>query len=168
MLLHLCRCGKPIPQGTAMCEVCQARHGSRHMIYNRQERSKKSAAFYCSRAWRVVRQMMIDLYDGVDIVAFYEDEEVVDADRVHHVVELEEAWELRLDPMNLIPMSNATHTRITAEYKASRERMEACQRRLISYRDRWFADRGGIEKVLQAAGLVAPPFSVEKTPHGKN
>lgn len=168
MLLHLCRCGKAIPQGMAMCESCQKRYGSRHMIYNRQERSQKAAAFYCSRAWRVLRQRMIDLFDGVDIVAFYEADQLVEPDRVHHLVELEEAWEMRLDPMNLIPVSNANHTRITAEYKASRESMEACQRRLIEYRTRWFADRGGIEKVLQAAGLVAPPFSVEKTPHGKN
>lgn len=167
MLLHLCRCGKPIPQGVPMCEACTARHGSRHMIYNRQERSEKSTAFYCSRAWRVLRPRIIALYDGVDIMAFYEDDELVEPDRVHHIEELEEAWELRLDPMNLIPLTNANHTRVTAMYKASKESKEACQRRLLEYRDRWFADRGGIEKVLQAAGLVAPPFSVEKSPHWK-
>lgn len=167
MLLHLCRCGKPIPQGIAMCESCRAKHGSRHMIYNRQERSKIAAAFYCSRAWGVMRQRMIDVFDGVDIVAFYEGEELAEANRVHHIVELEEAWNLRLDPMNLIPLANATHTRVTAEYKASRERMAACQKRLIEYRDRWFAERGGIEKVFQAAGLVAAPKYTEKTPHGK-
>lgn len=167
MLLHLCRCGKPIQQGIDMCPACRVRYGSRHMIYNRQERSQMSAAFYCSRAWRVIRQRMIDVYDGVDILAYYEDQELVEPDRVHHIVELEEAWDLRLDPMNLIPLSNANHTRVTFLYKAGEESMRACQERLRALRDRWFADRGGVEKVFAAAGLVAPPFSVEKTPHGK-
>lgn len=126
-----------------------------------------SAAFYCSHAWRVIRQRMIDVYDGVDILAYYEDQELVEPDRVHHIVELEEAWDLRLDPMNLIPLSNANHTRVTYLYKAGEESMRACQERLRALRDRWFADRGGVEKVFAAAGLVAPPFFVEKTPHGK-
>ena len=73
------------------------------MIYNRQERSQMSAAFYCSRAWRVMRQRMIDVFDGIDILAYYEDQELVEADRVHHIVELEEDWDLRLDPFNLFP-----------------------------------------------------------------
>ena len=67
--------------------------------------------------------------------------------------------------MNLIPLANATHTRITAEYKAGPERKEACQKRLRALRDRWFADRGGVEKVFYDAGLVAAPFFTEKTPH---
>ena len=167
MLLHLCRCGKPIQQGIDMCPACRVRYGSRHMIYNRQERSQMSAAFYCSRAWRVMRQRMIDVFDGIDILAYYEDQKLVEPDRVHHIVELEEDWDLRLAPFNLIPLSNANHTRVTFLYKAGPESMAACQKRLRELRDRWCADRGGIEKVFQAAGLVAPPFSVEKTPHGK-
>ncbi|MBQ8238773.1 MAG: hypothetical protein IJZ39_11580 [Oscillospiraceae bacterium] len=114
-----------------------------------------------------MRKRMIDVFDGVDILAYYEDQEVVEPDRVHHVVELEEAWDLRLDPFNLIPLSNANHTRVTALYKAGPESMAACQKRLRELRDRWFADQGGVEKVFMAAGLVAPPFSVEKTPHWK-
>ena len=167
MLLHLCRCGKAIPQGVDMCPACRVKYGSRHMIYNRQERSQTAAAFYCSRAWRVMRKRMIDVFDGVDILAYYEDQEVVEPDRVHHVVELEEAWDLRLDPFNLIPLSNANHTRVTALYKAGPESMAACQKRLRELRDRWFADQGGVEKVFMAAGLVAHTFSVEKTPHWK-
>lgn len=167
MLLHLCRCGKPIQQGIDMCPACRVRYGSRHMIYNRQERSQMSAAFYCSRAWRVIRQRMLDVFDHVDILAFYENQELVKPDRVHHIVELEEDWDLRLDPMNLIPLSNANHTRVTALYKAGPESMAACQKHLRQLRDQWFADRGGIEKVFAAAGLVAALRVTEKTPHGK-
>lgn len=165
VLLHLCRCGKPIPQGVELCDSCRAKYVSRHVAYNRQQRSKIAAAFYCSRAWRVVRKLMIAVFDHVDIVAFYEEGKLLKPDRVHHIEELEEAWELRLDPMNLIPLANATHTRITAEYKAGPERKEACQKRLRALRDRWFADRGGVEKVFYDAGLVAAPFFTEKTPH---
>lgn len=157
MLMHLCRCGAMIPQGVTMCKKCEATRISRHMIYNQQRRSKIAAAFYCTRAWRIIRDRMFDVFDGVDIVAFYEQEKVLEVDHVHHIEELEEAWDKRLEPMNLIPLNHATHTRITLEYKASPERMRACQKRLLEYRDRWFADRGGVEKVFRAAGLVAPP-----------
>lgn len=164
--MRLCKCGRLIPQGVEMCQLCKKKHGSRHMIYNREIRDKKSAAFYSSRAWRTLRDAMIQLFDGVDIVAFYEQGELLEADRVHHIEELKEAWDLRLEPMNLIPLNNATHTRITLEYKTSRAAMEACQKRLIEYRNRWFAERGGIEKVLHEAFGVPAPDCGEKTPHG--
>lgn len=167
MLLHFCRCGRPIPQGVGLCESCQKTHGSRHMVYNRQDRSKASAAFYVSRAWRIMRARICEVFEGWDIVAYYEDGVLLPAEEVHHIVELEEDWDARLDPLNLIPLNGATHKRITAEYKRGRASMEACQRRLIEYRRRWFESRGGVQKVFAAAGLVAPPSVVEKSPHRK-
>jgi len=165
MLLHLCRCGKAIPQGVELCESCRQKYGSRHMIYNRQERDQKAAAFYRARAWRIMRARMIDVFDQVDVMAFYIDHEIVVPEEVHHIEELDAAWELRLDPFNLIPLSHDNHTRVTARYKAGPESMAACQAQLRELRDRWFADRGGTEKVFRAAFLVAPPSCVEKSPH---
>ena len=165
MLLHFCRCGRPIPQGVAMCDSCRAKAKSRHMIYNQQARSKRAAAFYVSRAWRIMRARILDLFDGWDIVAFYEDGELIKAEEVHHIEELEEDWDRRLDPMNLVPLAHATHTRVTAEYKRGPEAAEACKARLRGYVKKWFAEAGGIEKVLAAAGLVAPLSVTEKSPH---
>lgn len=165
MLLHLCRCGRPIPQGVSLCDSCQKTHGSRHMIYNQQARSKASAAFYVSRAWRIMRARVCEVFNGVDIVAFYEDGVLLPAEEVHHIVELEDDWDARLDPLNLIPLNGDTHKRITAAYKRSPASMAACQKRLIEYRKRWFEGAGGVQKVFAAAGLVAGTLSVEKSPH---
>lgn len=165
MLLHLCRCGRPIPQGVDLCDACKITHGSRHMVYNRQSRSKASATFYVSRAWRIMRARMCEVFNGWDIVAFFEDGVLLPAEEVHHIVELEDDWDARLDPWNLIPLNGATHKRITAAYKKSPASMAACQERLREYRKRWFESQGGVKKVFEAAGLVAPPSSVEKSPH---
>lgn len=165
MLLHLCRCGRPIPQGIALCETCAATAASRHMIYNRQDRSKRSADFYVSRAWRIMRARMIEVFDGWDVVALVVDGKLLKAEEVHHIVELEDDWEKRLDPWNLIPLNADTHKRITAAYKRSKPSMEACQKQLRECRTRYFEEAGGVEKVFKAAGLVAPLSIVEKNPH---
>ncbi len=166
MLLHYCRCGRLIPQGETLCEQCKAKHLSRHTAYNRQVRSAASAAFYVSRAWRIMRARMMDVFDGWDIVAYFEDHKLVKADMVHHIVELEEDWEKRLDPMNLIPLNQAaSHTRITAIYKSGPDAMKAYQNRLREYRERWFREQGGVQKVFERAGLVAPLSVTEKSPH---
>ena len=46
MLLKSCRCGKLIPQSVKMCEECERRQQSRHMIYNNTRRDKRAADKY--------------------------------------------------------------------------------------------------------------------------
>lgn len=165
MLLHYCRCGKKIPQGVDRCEACRRTASSRFMEYNRERRDKQSAEFYVSRAWRIMRARMCEVFNGVDIVAFYEEERLRPADMVHHIEPLKEAWEKRLDPLNLLPMSEHTHRKVEAEYGRGPEAKKACQDRLRECRERWFRDHGGVEKVFAAAGLVSPPlFRGENSP----
>lgn len=72
MLLKSCRCGKLIPQSVKMCEECEQRQQSRHMIYNNTRRDKRAAEFYVSKEWRAMRERIIEVYDNVDIYALYE------------------------------------------------------------------------------------------------
>ena len=53
--------------------------------------------------------------------------------------------------------AHASHTTITAAYKRSPASMRATQRKLLELRKRYFESKGGYEKVLERAGLVAPP-----------
>lgn len=71
MLLKSCRCGKLIPQSVKMCEECEQRQQSRHMIYNNTRRDKRAAEFYVSKEWRAMRERIIEVYDNVDIYALY-------------------------------------------------------------------------------------------------
>lgn len=165
MLLKYCRCGRIIPQGMDRCPACEARKISRHTKYNQQIRDPKAMAFYSGKEWKAARAIIIPIFDGIDIWAYLIDKEIKPAEEVHHIVELMDDWDRRLDYLNLFPLAHDTHTRITALYKHSKASMIQTQKRLLQIRSIYFESRGGIEKVLQAAGLVAPLFSLEKNPH---
>lgn len=167
MLLKSCRgCGKLIPQALKMCQGCMEKEPSRHMEYNKAHRDRRAAEFYVSREWKAMRACIIGVYDNIDIYALYVQGELLPCDAVHHIVELEEDWEQRLNPLNLIPLSQKTHNIITALYRESRASKKAAQKKLYSLIERHFREAGGYKKVLSDAFLVAPPFSSEKTPHG--
>ena len=165
MLLKFCQCGAVMPANRERCVDCERRRVSRHTRYNLLQRSKKAAAFYVSREWLRLRPRIIAAYNGLDIWALYMDNKLAAAEAVHHIEELEQAWDRRLDPFNLIPLSSATHTKITALYHRSKESMRDTQKQLLALIDRHFEAQGGIKKVYERAGLVAPPFDFEKTPH---
>lgn len=160
MLLKRCRCGKLIPQTMKMCEECERRQQSRHMVYNNTRRDKRAAEFYLSKEWRALRPVIMSVYGYVDIYALYilhELRALESHDPIHHIIELEEDWEQRLNPLNLIPLKQETHSTITALYKQSRASMRATQkqlRKLIAYH---FQEAGGYKKVLSDVFLVAPP-----------
>lgn len=168
MLLKSCRCGKLIPQTVKMCPECEQKRQSRHVVYNKTGRSRKAAEFYISKEWRTLRPVIMNIYGYVDIYALYvlhELKTIDDSDPIHHIIELEEDWEQRLNPLNLIPLKIETHNTITMLYKQSGASMRATQKLLRSLIDRHFKEAGGYEKVLRDNFLVAPPFSLEKTPH---
>ena len=77
MLLKSCRCGKLIPQSMKMCEECEQRQQSRHMIYNNTRRDERAAEFYVSKEWRAMRERIIEVYDNVDIYALYVEHELL-------------------------------------------------------------------------------------------
>lgn len=159
MLLKICRCGKLIPQAIKMCEACEKREQSRHVIYNNTRRDKRAAEFYVSKEWRALRPIVLQVFDYIDIYALYVKKQIItlsDSDPIHHIIELEEDWKQRLNPLNLIPLSHNTHNSITAMYKESNANMKATQiqiRGLIEYH---FKEAGGVEKVFAKAGIVAP------------
>lgn len=157
MLLKVCRCGKLIPQTMKMCERCEAQAQSRHMTYNATRRDPKAAAFYISKEWRHMRECIINVFDDIDIYALYINKELLHCEPVHHIIELDEEWQQRLNPMNLIPLNQVTHNTITAMYKKDKATMRTTQTQIRSIIEYHFRKAGGYEKVLQRFILVAPP-----------
>lgn len=161
VLLKPCRgCGRLIPQAASMCAECEARQQSRHVVYNNTRRDPQAAEFYISKEWRELRPVIMNVFEHVDIYALYVTHELItltDSDPVHHIIELEEDWEQRLNPLNLIPLSLKTHNTITALYKKSNASMKATQAQLRSLIEYHFREAGGHEKVLRDRFLVAPP-----------
>lgn len=161
VLLKPCRgCGRLIPQAVSMCAECEARQQSRHVVYNNTRRDPRAAEFYISKEWRELRPVIMSVFEYVDIYALYVTHELItltDSDPVHHIIELEEDWEQRLNPLNLIPLSLKTHNTITALYKKSNASMKATRAQLRSLIEYHFREAGGHEKVLRDRFLVAPP-----------
>lgn len=161
MLLKSCRCGKLIPQSMKTCKECEQKYQSRHIEYNNTRRDKRAAEFYICKQWRVLRPIIMSAYDNIDIYALYVLNEIktLDAsDPIHHIIELEEDWEQRLNPLNLIPLKQETHNTITALYKQSEASKRATQKKLKSLIDFHFREAGGYEKVLSKAFVVAPTY----------
>lgn len=151
MLLHRCRCGAMIPQGIQLCEACEeggSGQQSRHMEYNRYRRNKKTAAFYVSNEWRGLRAYALALYDGLDLYAYYVQKKIMTADMVHHIVEIEDDWSLRLTVSNLFPLSNQNHGIISALYRKDEATKKQTQAQLEAIIRKHWEGHGGYEKVL--------------------
>lgn len=160
MFMKICECGKLIPQSIDMCDDCKAKQKSRHVVYNETRRDKKAAAFYISKEWRAIRPYIFSAYDYLDIWALYVDKRIItlnDSAPIHHIEELEDCWEKRLDPFNLFPVSHDTHNTITALYKEGEAVKKSTQKRIKSIIDLYFQEAGGIKKVFERLFIVAPP-----------
>lgn len=155
MLWHRCRCGALIPQGMQLCKACagatEGSHTSRHMEYNMYRRNQKTAKFYVSGEWRKTRDLALKLYDGLDLYAYYVQHKIMTADMVHHIIEIEDDWTLRLNPENLFPLSNQNHGIISAMYRKDEATKKATQKLLEGIIRKHWEDRGGIKKVLYGA-----------------
>lgn len=82
-----------IPQTMKMCEKCEQRQQSRHVVYNNTRRDKRAAEFYLSQEWRAIRPIMQAVYDHIDIYALYVLDELIPlqpSDPIHHIIELED------------------------------------------------------------------------------
>lgn len=170
MLLKECKgCGCLIPQGLHKCSECEAKQPSRHMQYNSTRRDARAAEFYISKEWRELRAVIMSVYEYVDIYTLYVTHELIILDAsspVHHIIELEDDWSQRLNPLNLIPLSHDTHNTITALYKQSDAAKRRTQAQLRALIERHFKEAGGIKKVLSGRFLVAPPKFRRKLPTG--
>ena len=134
MLLHMCRCGKLIPQTIRLCDKCEAAAGQRYKDYNKHRRDTKTAAFYISREWKKTRALVPSRYDYIDLYAYHVLHEIRRADTVHHIIELSEDWERRLDIANLIPLASSTHNTIHTLYdqgEATKAATQADLRRIL-------------------------------------
>lgn len=116
--------------------------------YDDHLRNKKARLFYKSKAWRMTRQYVLTKYNNLDLYDYYINNEITKATTVHHIEELEEAWEKRLDISNLIPLSSSNHNHMDFLYKNDKERTQALLRELLS---RWKTEmkgRGGSRNFL--------------------
>ena len=133
MIYHRCsRCGKRIPTG----QKCDCITRIRNREYDRYGRNKESRAFYQSRPWVMMRQKVMDNFDGIDLLELYLYHRVRHADVVHHIVPLSDDKALSLDECNLIPVSSHNHSLIHSEYDkgaADKEKMQSLLKQALEF-----------------------------------
>jgi hypothetical protein len=119
------------------------------MEYNLFRRNKKTAQFYVSKEWRAMRGYILSRYDGLDLYAFHVQHRIATADMVHHIVEIEDDWNRRLDPLNLFPLSNSNHGIISALYDKDEDTKHRTQIQLQRILQTHWEPYGGIKKVFE-------------------
>lgn len=94
--------------------------------YNTEKRDTARAKFYRTKAWRLMRQKVLDYYCNVDIWMLGLTGKLIPCSRplVHHIKTYEKHPELALSFNNLICLSSASHN-IVHEYYDTGRRQKA-------------------------------------------
>lgn len=133
-LKKTCTCGKVIDYNKRQCDMCSNNRKDYYKHYDSNYRDKKAAAFYNSTEWEKIREYIIAKYKGLDLYAYFIDKELVQADTVHHIEELRDNWDRRLDITNLFPLSNSNHSKIHKMYIKNKQ---GTQQLLLNILKKW-------------------------------
>lgn len=116
--------------------ILKEKKKTRNKYYDNNIRDKTHSSFYNSKEWTNTREYILTLYNGIDIYAYYMENKIVLADTVHHIVEIKEDWDKRLDIENLFPTTKENHETIHKLYRKDKEGTQKLLRELlIRYRD---------------------------------
>ncbi|MEB2270114.1 HNH endonuclease [Bacillus safensis] len=79
--------------------------------YNKHVRDKRSTRFYYSKEWRQTRKLVLSR-DSFLCQRCLKQNRVVPADTVHHIVEVKQDWNKRLDLNNLVSLCGRCHNKV--------------------------------------------------------
>ncbi len=141
-------CTKILENGVKYCKYHQEKtdmeNKKRYREYSnrrrRDEEQKKYQDFYNSKEWIRLRDIIRVSCYGIDIVEFYKTGRIVQGQTVHHIIELNEDWNSRLDICNLIYLTEQNHRRIHAKYDEADKEKKAMQRMLFALLEQFNKD----------------------------
>jgi 5-methylcytosine-specific restriction protein A len=109
MLTKLCsKCGRIMELGSALCPECQSKQQSRHKHYDTNVRDKRSARFYASQQWIMLRDVTL-IQAGRQCQLCKQQGKLTPATEVHHIVPIRVDWSKRLAPDNCIALCHSCH-----------------------------------------------------------
>ncbi|MDU1822392.1 HNH endonuclease [Clostridium sp.] len=118
-------CNVLVDYGTKYCYKHRTKDKERYKDYRRsrlQDKEEKARQeFYNSTEWKNMRDLVIKKCFGIDIVEYYKTGQIIMGYTVHHIIELKEDWEKRLDINNLIYLSQENHVKIHKMMERSKE-----------------------------------------------
>ncbi|CEJ74237.1 HNH endonuclease domain-containing protein [[Clostridium] sordellii] len=145
MLKKFCRCGKIISQSKSRCDKCESKYINNkrksYKVYNSKNRNKNIDAFYHTDEWEEKRIYILIKYNYVDLWDFFVNgKETTEANTVHHIVEVTEDYEQRLDNLNLIPVSTKSHNKIHSLYRKDKESTQKKLRDILEKAENLFCN----------------------------
>lgn len=132
-------CTKIVEQNEMYCKYHQEKfdkeNKERYKEYQNRRKmdkeQKKYMDFYNSLHWRRLRSVVVNKYFGMDILEYYKTGRIVQGEAVHHIVEISENYDKRLDVNNLIYLTEQSHRRVHAEYEKGKKEKEKMQKILF-------------------------------------
>jgi len=113
----------------------------RYKEYSKRRREdkeqRKHQDFYNSNDWKRIRDAVISSCNGIDLIEYYRTGKVVQGERVHHIVELDEDWNCRLDINNLIYLTEQNPSRVHVEYDKGDREKKQMQQILFGLLEKW-------------------------------
>ena len=114
MLLKYCNyaeCKNKVPYGVKYCDEHSDEDKKRYIDYKNRRDDKKEQQFYSSKQWRDFREYISKKQFGLDLIEWYKGN-VVSAEVYHHIIEIKDNWDLRIDENNLIGLTQENHMKI--------------------------------------------------------
>lgn len=140
MLYEKCKhplCDTLVPQGYRYCGEHKDYDKDKYKEYKRERKDIKEQRFYSSHEWIRVRDLVSAKFNYLCINCLINKEEIVFKDNVHHIEELKEDWNKRLDEDNLIPLCDECHKKVHLEYLKGEKFKIKEQLRLIELKERY-------------------------------
>jgi hypothetical protein len=139
-------CKRIVDYGQRYCDVHQQlsdqKQQQSNKDYDNSRRTDREWLFYKTNAWEQTRCHILSRYNYMDLYSYYVEHIIVQANTVHHIVEVRDDWSKRLDVNNLIPCTNGTHTRIHKLYLDDKKNTQDLLRQLINKYDNEFRAGG--------------------------
>lgn len=139
-------CNVLVDYGTKYCYKHRTKDKERYKDYRRSrlrdEEEKARQEFYNSVEWKNIRDLAIKKCFGIDIVEYYKTGQIIMGYTVHHIVELKDDWEKRLDINNLIYLSQENHVKIHKMMERSKEEKDKVVEMLLQVKARFEREFG--------------------------
>lgn len=147
MLKKLCSypgCHKVVEAGVKYCNRHRDIDREKYRAYKQQrmkdEEEARRQQFYNSKAWELFRAAQAAAQLHIDIYEYYTTGRIVDAENYHHIQEIAEAWDKRLEPGNTIGLTEGNHRRIHIEYDRSDRAKRKIQNNLYAMLERFYRE----------------------------
>lgn len=130
MLTRICSiCGRKVKIGEQCVCVKQ-----RQKEYDRDNRNQEARSFYHSRQWNLLQRAVASRANFADEYILRTENRMVKGRIAHHIYPVDEYPDLRLQPNNLIYVSDKTHRMIHEAYEKNEQEKRAMQAKLIAIR----------------------------------